>query len=558
MAKISSYPILSTPTLNDMLIGTDVDNFNETKNFLISDIAAFILADDYVPYLGANRDLDLGINSFKGESFIVNGGSASDFLKADGTLDSTVYQPQGNYITQLSGEASGSGPGNANITLSNNAVTGKVLTGLNVTGSVITSSDSILSAFGKVQNQINTLVGGVQYQGTWNADTNTPTLTSSVGVQGYYYVVSVPGSTNLNGITDWKLGDWAIFNGSSWDKVDNTDAVISVNGQIGAVVLTTTNISEGTNLYYTDIRVRGAVSLTNTGNSGPATYNGLTGQFNIPEYTLTGLGGVPLTREITINGTTFDLSANRTYNVGTVTSIGTTGPITGGTITGSGTIGITQSSLSTDGYLSSIDWNTFNNKQNALTNPVTGTGTAYTLPMWSNPTELMDSPLSYASNEFIFEYNSVSGGIVNFTNIGLSPYTYSISMNNFGSPRSTVHNYTSGLIINSIAGTQVSRVFQNGNTIFGSGLIDNGYKLEVSGSAYVDSLTLNPNPLIIPTAQGSLYFDQDEQTVAAVLNGSVMKIGEDLFFQIKNQSGVTIPKGTAVRFDGVEIGRAHV
>jgi hypothetical protein len=551
MAKISSYPILSTPTLNDMLIGTDVENFNETKNFLISDIAAFILADDYVPYLGANRDLDLGINSFKGESFIVNGGFASDFLKADGTLDSTVYQPQGNYITQLSGEASGSGPGNANITLSNNAVTGKVLTGLNVTGSVITSSDSILSAFGKVQNQINTLVGGVQYQGTWNADTNTPTLTSSVGVQGYYYVVSVPGSTNLNGITDWKLGDWAIFNGSSWDKVDNTDAVISVNGQIGAVVLTTTNISEGTNLYYTDIRVRGAVSLTNTGNSGPATYNNLTGQFNIPEYTLTGLGGVPLTREITINGTTFDLSANRTYNVGTVTSIGTTGPITGGTITGSGTIGITQSSLSTDGYLSSIDWNTFNNKQNALTNPVTGTGTAYTLPMWSNPTELMDSPLSYASNEFTFEYNSVSGGIVNFTNIGLSPYTYSISMNNFGSPRSTVHNYTSGLIINSIAGTQVSKVFQNGNTIFGSGLIDNGYKLEVSGSAYVDSLTLNPNPSIIPTAQGSLYFDQDEQTVAAVLNGSVMKIGEDLFFQIKNQSGVTIPKGTAVRFDGV-------
>ena len=50
---------------------------------------------------------------------------------------------------------------------------------------------------------------------------------------------------------------------------------------------------------------------------------------------------------------------------GTVTSIATTGPITGGTITTIGTIGITQATTSTDGYLSSTDWNTFNNKQNA-------------------------------------------------------------------------------------------------------------------------------------------------------------------------------------------------
>ena len=48
--------------------------------------------------------------------------------------------------------------------------------------------------------------------------------------------------------------------------------------------------------------------------------------------------------------------------VGTVTSIATTSPITGGTITSTGTIGITQANTSTDGYLSSTDWNTFNNK----------------------------------------------------------------------------------------------------------------------------------------------------------------------------------------------------
>lgn len=46
----------------------------------------------------------------------------------------------------------------------------------------------------------------------------------------------------------------------------------------------------------------------------------------------------PLTRTLTINGTSYDLSADRTWSVGTVTSIGTSGLISGGTITGTGTI----------------------------------------------------------------------------------------------------------------------------------------------------------------------------------------------------------------------------
>jgi len=84
--------------------------------------------------------------------------------------------------------------------------------------------------------------GGVSYQGTWNAATNVPTIVSSVGTQGYYYVVAVAGSTNINGIADWNVGDWIIFNGSAWQKIDNTDAVTSVNGYTGTVVLTAADI----------------------------------------------------------------------------------------------------------------------------------------------------------------------------------------------------------------------------------------------------------------------------------------------------------------------------
>lgn len=53
--------------------------------------------------------------------------------------------------------------------------------------------------------------------------TNTPSLASGAGTRGHYYVVGVAGATNLDGIIDWQIGDWAIFNGTAWEKVDNTD-----------------------------------------------------------------------------------------------------------------------------------------------------------------------------------------------------------------------------------------------------------------------------------------------------------------------------------------------
>jgi hypothetical protein len=89
----------------------------------------------------------------------------------------------------------------------------------------------------------STITGTLTYQGAWNALTNSPALASNVGTSGYYYVVSVAGTTNLNGITDWQIGDWAIFNGNVWQKLDQTNLVTSVAGRTGAVVLANTDIS---------------------------------------------------------------------------------------------------------------------------------------------------------------------------------------------------------------------------------------------------------------------------------------------------------------------------
>jgi hypothetical protein len=87
------------------------------------------------------------------------------------------------------------------------------------------------------------LIGILSYQGTWNAATNTPTLTSSVGTTGHYYVVSVDGSTNLNGITDWKAGDWVIYNGTVWQKIDQSWATAGVNNNITSMTGITGGIS---------------------------------------------------------------------------------------------------------------------------------------------------------------------------------------------------------------------------------------------------------------------------------------------------------------------------
>ena len=86
-------------------------------------------------------------------------------------------------------------------------------------------------------------IGGgsaLNYKGSWNASTNTPTLTSSVGTVGDLYIVSVAGTTNLDNINNWTLGDQVIFSSANkWTRIPagNVDIVtagvgISVDNSI--------------------------------------------------------------------------------------------------------------------------------------------------------------------------------------------------------------------------------------------------------------------------------------------------------------------------------------
>ena len=101
-------------------------------------------------------------------------------------------------------------------------------------------------------NLPDSVLGQLEYKGTWNADTDTPSLPSASTVKGNYYVVSTAGVYET---IDYEIGDWIVSNGTAWEKVDNSDKVSSVNGATGVVVLDTDNINEGaTNQYYTSSR----------------------------------------------------------------------------------------------------------------------------------------------------------------------------------------------------------------------------------------------------------------------------------------------------------------
>ena len=92
------------------------------------------------------------------------------------------------------------------------------------------------------------------------------------------------------------------------------------------------------------------ISLTTTGTSGAATFNGTT--LNIPQYTGGGGG---------------------------VTSITASAPLSASASTGAVTLSIPAATSGANGYLSSSDWNTFNSKQGTITLTTAGTSGAATL-----------------------------------------------------------------------------------------------------------------------------------------------------------------------------------
>ena len=200
-----------------------------------------------------------------------------------------------------------------------------------------------------VDSMIATVPAGLVFKGSWNASTNTPTLASGTGTVGNYYIVSVAGSTNLDGITDWAAGDWAVFTddgaggADQWDKIDNS-STLGGGGTAGQVA------------YWSGTKdLAGDAGMTYDASTDVLTVNGQTSTEWTEAYdnyvaSAAVTGSTTKTMTFTQNdGGTFTATWTDNDSGGTVTSIATTAPITGGTITGSGTIGISNATSSAVG-----------------------------------------------------------------------------------------------------------------------------------------------------------------------------------------------------------------
>jgi hypothetical protein len=81
----------------------------------------------------------------------------------------------------------------------------------------------------KTVSSIVNAIGALNYKGTWNASTNSPALASGVGTKGDYYQVSVAGTTSIDGISNWGVGDVIAFNGTTWQRIEGGADLNGVN-----------------------------------------------------------------------------------------------------------------------------------------------------------------------------------------------------------------------------------------------------------------------------------------------------------------------------------------
>jgi hypothetical protein len=205
----------------------------------------------------------------------------------------------------------------------------------------------------KTASSITNAIGALNYKGTWDAATNNPTLVSSVGTQGDYYVVSVAGTTNLNGTTLWGVGDMAIFNGSIWQKADGGDTSLvtglTVTGLTGYMYANnTTPVTASTTIPVANIS--GAVPNTVHIIAGTGLSNGgaLTGNvtLNLANTAVTAgiYGNASAVSQITVDeqgritsasNVTISIANSAVSGLGTMSTQNANNvAITGGNITG--------------------------------------------------------------------------------------------------------------------------------------------------------------------------------------------------------------------------------
>jgi hypothetical protein len=308
------------------------------------------------------------INTITATQFIRSGGTSSQFLKADGSVDSNSYYLASNpsafiALTALSGTAP----------IQYNNTTGAI----SITQASGSTNGFLSSTDWNTFNNKTSNVGTVTSVAALTLGTTGTDLSSSVanGTTTPVITLNVPtaSASNRGALS---AADWTTFNGKENAITAGTTAQY-YRGDKTFQTLNTAAVPELTNLYYTEARVS---ANTNVAANTAARHN---------EVTLGTANGLSLSTQ--------QLS-----------------------------LGLASSSA--NGALSSTDWTTFNNKQNALTNPVTGTGTTNYLPKFTGSTTIGNSSIidngtgrvSIGTTSFLDSFVISNGGTTGweFSNAG--------------------------------------------------------------------------------------------------------------------------------------------
>jgi hypothetical protein len=357
-----------------------------------------------------------------------------------------------------------------------------------------------------IANIPDSVLGQVEYQGTYNASTDTPTLPAASTVKGDYYVVSVAGTYET---ISYAVGDWIISNGTAWEKVDNTDAVTTVFGRLGNVVA---NEADYDSFYP-------LISDLNTTNDN---VNALDGRLTTAEGDITAIETktdfITVTQAVNLDTIESDLTTAKSDITAIETktdNITVTQPVnldtmesdiatlqtdkydkTGGTITGNVTVTGDLSATNIAGTLSTA----------AQTN-ITSVGTLSSLAVSGNLTVDTNTLFVDAANNNVF-LNKTS----------LSYATVGCSFEGAGTVAATRADDASALFArNNSAGDVVQ--FRKDNVTKGSiGISDTGISIYLGGTAAANALDDYEEGTWTPTANLNV-------TINTIENAYYTKIG---------------------------------
>ena len=284
-----------------------------------------------------------GVVTLAGTLAIANGGTGLTATPSNGQID--IGNGTGFTRTTLT---AGTG-----ITITNGA--GSItpsITATGVTAGTYGSASVIpvltINAQGQVTSISTQATNAPAYQGTWNANTNSPTLTSSVGTAGYYYVVTTAGNTTLNGVSGWNIGDWAIFSNGAWQKIPGSTTesftnLITTNLQVGG--LTGFVYANNTTGYATAATTAQLLSLLGT----TPVANGGTGLTSLTAGSLVYGNGTSALSTLAIGTSTYILTSS-----GTAPQYTNPTTITVGNATNAVNTGITLTTTGATNYITFV------------------------------------------------------------------------------------------------------------------------------------------------------------------------------------------------------------